>query len=49
MFWERYSELQDTDRLIAQIEKGESKIQRRISIKKALDTKMTRYYVIIFT
>jgi hypothetical protein len=43
VFWELYSELQDTDRLIAQIEKGESKIQRRISIKKALDTKMTRY------
>ena len=28
---------------MAQIEKGEAKIQRRISIKKALDAKMTRY------
>jgi SWI/SNF-related matrix-associated actin-dependent regulator of chromatin subfamily A member 5 len=43
VFWERYNELQDIDRILAQIEKGESKIQRRISIKKALDSKMTRY------
>lgn len=43
VFWERYNELQDIDRIIAQIEKGENKIQRRISIKKALDAKMTRY------
>ncbi len=43
VFWDRYHELQDVDRLIAQIEKGEAKIQRRISIKKALDAKMTRY------
>ena len=42
-FWERYNELQDIDRLIAQIEKGEAKIQRRISIKRALDAKMARY------
>jgi SWI/SNF-related matrix-associated actin-dependent regulator of chromatin subfamily A member 5 len=42
-FWERYQELQDSDRILAQIEKGEAKIQRRISIKKALDAKMARY------
>lgn len=42
-FWERYNELQDIDRLIAQIEKSEAKIQRRISIKRALDAKMARY------
>lgn len=42
-FWERCSELQDIDRLMALIEKGEAKIQRRISIKKALDAKMARY------
>ena len=41
-FWERYNELQDIERILAQIEKGENKIQRRISIKKALDAKMTR-------
>ena len=28
---------------MAQIERGEAKIQRRISIKKALDAKMARY------
>jgi hypothetical protein len=42
-FWERYNELQDSERILAQIEKGETKIQRRISIKKALDAKMARY------
>lgn len=42
-FWERYQELQDADRIMAQIEKGENKIQRRISIKNALDVKIARY------
>jgi superfamily II DNA or RNA helicase len=42
-FWERYNELQDIERILAQIERGEAKIQRRISIKKALDAKMARY------
>ena len=42
VFWDRCNELQDIDRILAQIEKGENKIQRRISIKKALDAKMTR-------
>lgn len=43
VFWERCSELQDCDRILAQIERGESKIQRRAGIKKALDAKMARY------
>ncbi|KAI0987163.1 hypothetical protein GJ496_010235, partial [Pomphorhynchus laevis] len=43
VFWERYSELQDIDKIMAQIERGEGKIQRRISIKNALDLKMSRY------
>ncbi|XP_022189967.2 chromatin-remodeling complex ATPase chain Iswi isoform X2 [Nilaparvata lugens] len=43
VFWERCHELQDIDRIMAQIERGEAKIQRRASIKKALDTKMARY------
>jgi SWI/SNF-related matrix-associated actin-dependent regulator of chromatin subfamily A member 5 len=43
VFWDRYNELQDSERLIGQIEKGEAKIQRRVSIKKALDAKMGRY------
>ncbi|KAF6206099.1 hypothetical protein GE061_017324 [Apolygus lucorum] len=43
VFWERCNELQDIDRIMAQIDRGEMKIQRRASIKKALDTKMSRY------
>ena len=35
--------LQDIDRIIAQIEKGEAKIQRRSLIRKALDAKIARY------
>jgi len=40
VFWERCSELQDIERLMAQIERGEAKIQRRVSIKKALYAKV---------
>ncbi|KAK0167266.1 hypothetical protein PV327_004688 [Microctonus hyperodae] len=43
VFWERCHELQDIDRVMAQIERGEAKIQRRAGIKKALDAKMARY------
>ncbi|EEB20390.1 helicase, putative [Pediculus humanus corporis] len=43
VFWDRCHELQDIDRIMAQIERGEAKIQRRASIKKALDAKMARY------
>lgn len=43
VFWERCNELQDIERIMAQIERGEARIQRRISIKKALDAKMARY------
>lgn len=43
VFWERCSELQDIDRIMAQIEKGEAKIQRRSLIRKALDAKIARY------
>jgi hypothetical protein len=40
VFWDRCQELQDIDRIMAQIDRGEAKIQRRISIKKALDAKV---------
>lgn len=40
VFWDRCHELQDIDRIMAQIERGEAKIQRRASIKKALDAKV---------
>jgi SWI/SNF-related matrix-associated actin-dependent regulator of chromatin subfamily A member 5 len=43
VFWERCNELQDIERIMAQIERGEAKIQRRVSIKRALDAKMARY------
>jgi len=43
VFWERCHELTDCDRILAQIEKGEQRIQRRQDIKKALDAKMARY------
>lgn len=41
VFWERCNELQDIEKIMAQIERGEARIQRRISIKKALDSKVT--------
>lgn len=40
VFWERCNELQDIEKIMAQIERGEARIQRRISIKKALDVKV---------
>ncbi|XP_018584044.1 putative global transcription activator SNF2L1 [Scleropages formosus] len=43
VFWERCNELQDIEKIMAQIERGEARIQRRISIKKALDVKIARY------
>jgi SWI/SNF-related matrix-associated actin-dependent regulator of chromatin subfamily A member 5 len=43
LFWERCSELQDIDRILVQIEKGEAKIQRRALIRKGLDAKIARY------
>lgn len=43
VFWDRCQELQDCDRIMGQIEKGEARIQRRSLIKKALDAKIARY------
>ncbi|KAL8615035.1 SWI/SNF-related matrix-associated actin-dependent regulator of chromatin subfamily A member 5 [Nucella lapillus] len=43
VFWDRCNELQDIERIMTQIERGETRIQRRIGIKKALDAKMARY------
>lgn len=42
VFWDRCHELTDVERIMSQIERGETKIHRRISIKKALDTKVCR-------
>ncbi len=41
VFWERCQELQDIDRILAQIDRGEAKIQRRVDIKHALDAKVS--------
>ncbi|CAH8545043.1 unnamed protein product [Dicrocoelium dendriticum] len=43
VFWTRCNELQDVDKHMAQIERGEAKIQRRAAVKRALDLKMARY------
>lgn len=43
VFWDRYTELQDCDKIIAQIEKGEQRIQRKQDIKRALDAKISPY------
>lgn len=40
VFWERCHELQDIEKILAQVERGEGKIQRRAGIKKALDAKV---------
>jgi hypothetical protein len=45
VFWDRCNELQDIERIMAQIERGEAKIQRRASIKRALNEKMNRQLV----
>ena len=47
VFWERCNELQDIEKIMAQIDRGEAKIQRRISIKRALDCKVN--YVVMVT
>ena len=47
VFWERCNELQDIERIMAQVERGEAKIQRRVSIKRALDAKVTIIMTII--
>ncbi len=41
VFWERVNELTNAETILAQIERGENKIQRRALIKKALDSKVT--------
>lgn len=40
IFWERCQELNDIERTMKQIERGESKIHRRASIKETLDAKV---------
>jgi len=43
IFWEKYKDLNDWERIIKNIEKGEGKIKRKEDIVKALDAKVSRY------
>jgi len=43
VFWQRYTDLQDVDRYLGQIERGEARIQRRLSVRRSLDTKIAKY------
>uniref|UniRef100_A0A5S6PYK1 Uncharacterized protein n=1 Tax=Trichuris muris TaxID=70415 RepID=A0A5S6PYK1_TRIMR len=42
-FWARVHELNDAERILAQIERGEMRIQKRQSVKRALDAKISKY------
>lgn len=43
VFWRRFTEIQGVERHLGQIEKGESKIQKKKDLIKALDLKMSKY------
>lgn len=43
MFWQRYRELNDWEKTIKTIEKGEQKIQRQADIMTALAAKLAKY------
>jgi SWI/SNF-related matrix-associated actin-dependent regulator of chromatin subfamily A member 5 len=43
MFWERYQEIADWEKMIEKIEKGEKRIERNQAIEKALRLKVARH------
>lgn len=43
VFWERYTELNDFERIIKNIERGEQRIQRQADIMAAIAAKLDRY------
>lgn len=43
VFWKRYTELRNHEKIINSIEAGEQKIQRQQDIMNAIATKMERY------
>ncbi|KAG0228793.1 hypothetical protein BGW42_001990 [Actinomortierella wolfii] len=45
VFWQRYEEISDHERIIANIEKGESKLQRQSDIQEQLSAKVRRHRV----
>jgi len=42
-FWKRYKELNDWEKTVKTIEKGETRIKRRIEMMRAIETKVRRY------
>lgn len=44
VFWKRYKEISDWEKIISKIEAGEYRIARAIEIKEALETKVTRHH-----
>ncbi|TKR76891.1 hypothetical protein L596_017963 [Steinernema carpocapsae] len=43
VFWARARDLNENEKAIAQIEKGEARIARKISVRKALEVKIAKY------
>ena len=43
VFWERYTELNDYERITKNIERGEQRIQRQADIMAAIAAKLDRY------
>lgn len=43
MFWSRYKELTDYEKVVKNIERGEMKIQRQLDIMTAIKLKLDRY------
>lgn len=43
VFWSRYQELNEWERIVRNIEKGEQKIQRQQDIMNAISVKLDRY------
>ncbi|CAD7696105.1 unnamed protein product [Ostreobium quekettii] len=43
VFWQRYESLNDWERIVKNIERGEQKIQRQHDIMKAINAKLERY------
>ena len=43
IFWERYTDVADHEKIIANIERGEQRIQRRHAVRQALDDKIAKY------
>ncbi|OQV11664.1 SWI/SNF-related matrix-associated actin-dependent regulator of chromatin subfamily A member 5 [Hypsibius exemplaris] len=43
VFWKRYQELPNYDKINAMVEKGEQRLQRKADVQVALDEKMSKY------